>query len=179
MQSLIKPAEVLEGIRQSSLFPFSVRHCIMPNMQEYWEAYDRHPHLQGGFIWDWVDQGLINTAKEPSGRAASNHCSCMKMSIVFYYSHQKCQRSLRYSCQQSLCLAGSYKSITVVINKAEHPSGTALSTHGALRDKTQESAIVAVNICCQHIQYNVLMAAVNVSHNCQTECQCSIVLMGM
>ncbi len=28
------------------------------NLQEYWEVAERHPRLQGGFIWDWVDQGL-------------------------------------------------------------------------------------------------------------------------
>ena len=39
----------------------------MRALQEYWEMFDKHPHLQGGFIWDWVDQGLINTAKAPSG----------------------------------------------------------------------------------------------------------------
>lgn len=25
---------------------------------EYWQAFRNHPRLQGGFIWDWVDQGL-------------------------------------------------------------------------------------------------------------------------
>jgi len=28
------------------------------SLVEYWEAVDRWPRLQGGFIWDWVDQGL-------------------------------------------------------------------------------------------------------------------------
>ncbi len=28
------------------------------NLAEYWEVIDRYPNLQGGFIWDWVDQGL-------------------------------------------------------------------------------------------------------------------------
>ncbi len=28
------------------------------NLADYWEAIDSHPSLQGGFIWDWVDQGL-------------------------------------------------------------------------------------------------------------------------
>jgi beta-galactosidase len=28
------------------------------NFQEYWDAFMAHPSLQGGFIWDWVDQGL-------------------------------------------------------------------------------------------------------------------------
>lgn len=25
---------------------------------DYWQAFRDHPRLQGGFIWDWVDQGL-------------------------------------------------------------------------------------------------------------------------
>eukprot|EP00249_Psilotum_nudum_P022717 c28621_g1_i1 orf=380-3835(-) len=29
------------------------------NLHEYWEAIERTPGLQGGFIWDWVDQGLL------------------------------------------------------------------------------------------------------------------------
>ncbi|MGD8320926.1 MAG: glycoside hydrolase family 2 TIM barrel-domain containing protein, partial [Gemmatimonadota bacterium] len=28
------------------------------NFTDYWEVIDRYPKLQGGFIWDWVDQGL-------------------------------------------------------------------------------------------------------------------------
>ena len=28
------------------------------NLQDYWDIIDRHPCLQGGFIWDWVDQAL-------------------------------------------------------------------------------------------------------------------------
>ncbi|PMP06753.1 beta-D-galactosidase [Vibrio breoganii] len=26
---------------------------------KYWDAFRRYPRLQGGFIWDWVDQGLV------------------------------------------------------------------------------------------------------------------------
>jgi beta-galactosidase len=29
------------------------------NLREYWEAIETYPGLQGGFIWDWVDQGLL------------------------------------------------------------------------------------------------------------------------
>ncbi|KAF9591655.1 hypothetical protein IFM89_005236 [Coptis chinensis] len=29
------------------------------NLHEYWEAIDNTFGLQGGFIWDWVDQGLL------------------------------------------------------------------------------------------------------------------------
>ncbi len=28
------------------------------NLKEYWDLIYQHPELQGGFIWDWVDQGL-------------------------------------------------------------------------------------------------------------------------
>ncbi len=28
------------------------------NLQDYWEVIEKYPVLQGGFIWDWVDQGL-------------------------------------------------------------------------------------------------------------------------
>jgi len=32
------------------------------NYDEYWEAIENHPKLQGGFIWEWIDQG-IDTVK--------------------------------------------------------------------------------------------------------------------
>lgn len=28
------------------------------NMRDYWEVIMKYPSLQGGFIWDWVDQGI-------------------------------------------------------------------------------------------------------------------------
>ncbi len=31
------------------------------NLKEYWQAIESHHGLQGGFIWDWVDQGLLKT----------------------------------------------------------------------------------------------------------------------
>ena len=37
------------------------------NLREYWDAIRNNHGLQGGFIWDWVDQGLIKTS--PDGRA--------------------------------------------------------------------------------------------------------------
>ena len=36
------------------------------NFKEYWETYERYPALVGGFIWDWVDQGLLQ--KDKNGR---------------------------------------------------------------------------------------------------------------
>jgi beta-galactosidase len=35
------------------------------NFKDYWDAIYEHRQLQGGFVWDWVDQGLL---KEVPGR---------------------------------------------------------------------------------------------------------------
>jgi beta-galactosidase len=29
------------------------------NLQDYWDVIYKYKHLQGGFIWDWVDQGIL------------------------------------------------------------------------------------------------------------------------
>ncbi|MBT8315626.1 MAG: DUF4981 domain-containing protein, partial [Maribacter sp.] len=29
------------------------------NLQEYWDVIEKYDVLQGGFIWDWVDQGIL------------------------------------------------------------------------------------------------------------------------
>jgi beta-galactosidase len=31
------------------------------NFQDYWDLIEKYDQLQGGFIWDWVDQGFIKT----------------------------------------------------------------------------------------------------------------------
>jgi len=36
------------------------------NLWEQWQAIYKYPNLQGGFIWDWVDQGLL--AVDENGR---------------------------------------------------------------------------------------------------------------
>ncbi len=36
------------------------------NLQDYWDVIEAHPQLQGGCIWDWVDQGFARTT--PDGR---------------------------------------------------------------------------------------------------------------
>lgn len=33
------------------------------NFREYWDAFESFPGLQGGFIWDWVDQGLLKKSE--------------------------------------------------------------------------------------------------------------------
>jgi len=34
------------------------------NVKEYWEAIRANDRLQGGFVWDWVDQGLVKTTDD-------------------------------------------------------------------------------------------------------------------
>ena len=34
------------------------------NLREYWDVINKHEVLAGGFIWDWVDQGLIEHDEE-------------------------------------------------------------------------------------------------------------------
>jgi beta-galactosidase len=33
------------------------------NLQDYWDVIEKYPKLQGGFIWDWVDQGILKTSE--------------------------------------------------------------------------------------------------------------------
>ncbi|MCL2120266.1 MAG: DUF4981 domain-containing protein [Planctomycetaceae bacterium] len=43
------------------LIPCEYAHAMgnsTGNLQVYWDAIHKYPALQGGFIWDWVDQGL-------------------------------------------------------------------------------------------------------------------------
>ncbi|MEJ6704086.1 MAG: beta-galactosidase [Pseudomonadales bacterium] len=34
------------------------------SFSDYWDIFREHPRLQGGFIWDWVDQGLDKVSEE-------------------------------------------------------------------------------------------------------------------
>jgi beta-galactosidase len=33
------------------------------NLQDYWDVIESYKQLQGGFIWDWVDQGLLTKSE--------------------------------------------------------------------------------------------------------------------
>jgi beta-galactosidase len=32
------------------------------NLQDYWDVIEKYDQLQGAFVWDWVDQGILKTA---------------------------------------------------------------------------------------------------------------------
>lgn len=39
-------------------------------LARYWQAIRTHPGLQGGFVWDWVDQALVQTQPDGTERSA-------------------------------------------------------------------------------------------------------------
>jgi len=62
----------IEMIRDYATSPESYRPLILceyahamgnsvGNLQDYWDVIKEHSLLQGGFIWDWVDQGLLES----------------------------------------------------------------------------------------------------------------------
>lgn len=34
------------------------------SLADYWDAFEKHPGLQGGFIWEWIDHGLKRKAPD-------------------------------------------------------------------------------------------------------------------
>lgn len=42
------------------------------NLREYWDLFRKHRNLQGGFIWDFVDQGLCDPAQDAATRDAKD-----------------------------------------------------------------------------------------------------------
>jgi beta-galactosidase len=34
------------------------------NLKEYWEVIEKYPRLRGGFVWDWVDQGIARQTED-------------------------------------------------------------------------------------------------------------------
>ncbi|MCF7956572.1 MAG: DUF4981 domain-containing protein [Phycisphaerae bacterium] len=62
---IIKYAEAEDTYRPMILCEYA--HAMgnsLGNIADYWIAIEKHKALQGGFIWDWVDQGLRKTDKE-------------------------------------------------------------------------------------------------------------------
>lgn len=47
--------------RNAPLIQCEYAHAMgnsLGNFQDYWDAIEKYKYLQGGFIWDWVDQGI-------------------------------------------------------------------------------------------------------------------------
>jgi beta-galactosidase len=65
----------IEYIERYALDPSSDRPLIqceyahamgnsVGNLQDYWDVIEKYPLLQGGFIWDWVDQGILTRSED-------------------------------------------------------------------------------------------------------------------
>lgn len=63
--------EQLEGMAKSPYINRPIMLCeyahamgnSLGNFQEYWDLMRTHPNLIGGFIWDWIDQGILKKDK--------------------------------------------------------------------------------------------------------------------
>ena len=53
------------------------------NLQDYWDAIESNRQLQGGFIWDWVDQGLV--ADVPTAQTGNNQAPDPRYQQYFAY----------------------------------------------------------------------------------------------
>jgi beta-galactosidase len=60
------------------------------NLKEYWDTIRTYPSLQGGFIWDWVDQGLAT--KDENG--------------INYYAYGGDFNAKHYAHSENFCLNG-------------------------------------------------------------------------
>ena len=64
------------------------------NFYKFWDIFYRVPHMQGGFIWDWVDQGLLS--RDENGReyfAYGGHLG----SGHLYHDNNFCMNGLVFS----------------------------------------------------------------------------------
>ena len=71
-QSIEKYAQNKEMTRPLILCEYA--HAMgnsLGNFQDYWDVIEKYPILQGGCIWDWVDQGFA--AKTSDGRKYWNY----------------------------------------------------------------------------------------------------------
>jgi len=65
LPDLIRYAETQHDERPVLLIEYE--HAMgnsLGNFKEYWQAFEKYDSLQGGFIWDWVDQTLEKTDSE-------------------------------------------------------------------------------------------------------------------
>jgi beta-galactosidase len=67
LQDIIRYAETQHDERPVLLIEYE--HAMgnsLGNFQEYWDTFEKYEALQGGFIWDWVDQTFAKKAEEGS-----------------------------------------------------------------------------------------------------------------
>ncbi|MDP4290046.1 MAG: glycoside hydrolase family 2 TIM barrel-domain containing protein, partial [Bacteroidota bacterium] len=81
------------------------------NFKEYWDEIENHPYLQGGFIWEWVDQAIYfqKDGKKVFGYSGdwgtplnNDHNFCVKGVVMadrkpnpYYYDAKKVQQFIK------------------------------------------------------------------------------------
>jgi beta-galactosidase len=66
---MLKPQWYLSGANKPFV-QIEYAHAMgnsVGGLWKFWAVYESNPHFQGGFIWDWVDQGILRQDKD--GRA--------------------------------------------------------------------------------------------------------------
>ncbi len=66
---IIEMAQIIEMADPRPIIMCEYAHSMgnsTGNLKEYWQAIAAHPRLQGGFIWDWVDQAYRRVADDGS-----------------------------------------------------------------------------------------------------------------
>ncbi|MHB8956118.1 MAG: glycoside hydrolase family 2 TIM barrel-domain containing protein [Pirellulaceae bacterium] len=98
------------------------------NFQDYWDAIEAHPHLQGGFIWDWVDQGL--RTKVPQGFEVGDPVRASRQAAIWGKLAQGgVIGPVTLSDDQGLNLDGPH-TLEVVVKGAQHSSYCPLISKG-------------------------------------------------
>ena len=67
MESMEKYALSENGNPARPLIQCEYAHAMgnsLGNFQDYWDLIEKYPALQGGFIWDWVDQGILVSTED-------------------------------------------------------------------------------------------------------------------
>ncbi|WP_394176512.1 glycoside hydrolase family 2 TIM barrel-domain containing protein [Thalassotalea litorea] len=65
LPDIIRYAETAHDDRPVILIEYE--HAMgnsLGNFQEYWDAFEKYDSLQGGFVWDWIDQTIEQTTDD-------------------------------------------------------------------------------------------------------------------
>ena len=126
-------------------------HCMgnaLGNFKEYWDEIYSHPRMLGGFIWDWVDQGIIRDGKVLYGgdfRDKPNLKAFCLNGVV------KCDRALTSKYREvqhvySPVQLRRHGDKVFVINRQHHTSLSAYSLTGVLQKNGKRSAPFAIPV---------------------------------
>ncbi|NJD58325.1 MAG: DUF4981 domain-containing protein [Anaerolineae bacterium] len=65
IENIISWSQNDKGNRPMILCEYS--HCMgnsNGSLSDYWAAFEKYPGMQGGFLWEWIDHGILHTGKD-------------------------------------------------------------------------------------------------------------------